>query len=439
MDLAALKEIFAHHGCSRVHVKLLSPNDNSKNQVYFGGSFAILNVLPISDVTPSPAGDWKRERFKAALRFSWLTDDGNACPAPRAQLILYPRYPEVRFSGFLANCDYAPSELMTSRAPGRILFIGVGLNGVIFGFVAAPESTIAQEFEAISIPVPQRVFQVIDLPQALGNRTKLLAELVRIHRLGWIQSKRLDKEGNLVPCDSSNCGGYTLEAELGIQPNGYSEPDYLGWEVKQFGVKSYANNQSAVITLMTPEPTGGFYRSDGVENFIRKYGYADMSGVPDRMNFGGVHKCDIRHSLTHLRLQLVGFDIVDGKIRSTDGRIALVDANEIEAASWSFSSLLLHWNRKHDKACYVPSLVDKAEPRRYQYGKDILLGTGTDFQLFLAELAAGRVYYDPGLKLVNASTNPKTKRRSQFRIKSAHLARLYHQNEVVDIADGSPD
>jgi len=28
----------------------------------------------------------------------------------------------------------------------------------------------------------------------------------------------------------SNRGGYTLEAELGITPNGYSEPDFMGWE-----------------------------------------------------------------------------------------------------------------------------------------------------------------------------------------------------------------
>jgi hypothetical protein len=31
---------------------------------------------------------------------------------------------------------------------------------------------------------------------------------------------------------SSNCGGYTLEAELGATPNGYSEPDFMGWEIK---------------------------------------------------------------------------------------------------------------------------------------------------------------------------------------------------------------
>ncbi len=433
MDLTSLKAMFARHGCRRIHIKPLAANDNSKNQVYLGGNFDILNVLPISDITASPAGDWKRERFKAALRFSWLTEEGKSCPAPRAQLILYPKYPEVRFSGFLSKCDCAPSELMRSREPGRILFLGVGLNGDIFGFAAAPESTVALEFAAISMPVVNGVFQVIDLDHSLDNRVKLLSELVRIHQLGWINSKRLDNEGNVLPCEASNCGGYTLEAELGIQPNGYSEPDYLGWEVKQFGVMSFASIRSAVITLMTPEPTGGIYKLDGAEYFIRKYGYADTSGIPDRMNFGGVHKCDVQHPRTQLRLKLIGFDIISGKIRSADGRIALLDATGTETASWSFASLLLHWNRKHDRACYVPSTVHKSEARMYQYGKDVLLGTGTDFQLFLAEMAAGRVYYDPGLKLENASTTPKVKRRSQFRVKSGDLARLYHQNETVDI------
>lgn len=137
-----------------------------------------------------------------------------------------------------------------------------------------------------------------------------------------------------------NCGGYTLEAELGITPNGYSEPDYLGWEVKQFGVPNFKNINTAIITLMTPEPTHGFYVNFGTEAFIRKYGYEDRIGRADRMNFGGIHKSGERHKLTALQLDLIGFDVESGKIRSTDGRIALIDINGNEAASWSFSSML---------------------------------------------------------------------------------------------------
>ncbi|MEO0062747.1 MAG: hypothetical protein RLZZ08_1307, partial [Pseudomonadota bacterium] len=32
---------------------------------------------------------------------------------------------------------------------------------------------------------------------------------------------------------------YTLEAELGITPNGIAEPDFQGWEVKQYGVRDF--------------------------------------------------------------------------------------------------------------------------------------------------------------------------------------------------------
>jgi hypothetical protein len=433
MNLKNLKSLFADNGCNKIYIKILSPNDNSKNQVYFGGSFEILNILPISEIKTEEAGDWEKERFKATLNFSWISDEGNIYPAPNSQLILYPKYPEVRFSGFLAKCENPPSYLMTQRLAERLLFFAVAKDGRILGYVAAPNSEISDEFLKIKQISEHGVFKVIELPEAKNNREKLLAELYRIHQLGWITSKRLDGQGNILPCISSNCGGYTLEAELGITPNGYSEPDYLGWEVKQFGVTNFDRINSAVITLMTPEPTHGIYKSEGAEIFIKKYGYADKTGRDDRMNFGGVHKTGIRHHLTNLEMQLIGFDTESGKIRSSNGRIALIDSQDNEAASWSFSSMLLHWNRKHNQACYVPSLSEKLGERKYKYGNNIILGTGTDFQLFLQQMALGNIYYDPGIKMENVSTKPKIKKRSQFRIKSQHLSSLYKVSETVGI------
>ena len=93
---------------------------------------------------------------------------------------------------------------------------------------------------------------------------------------------------------------------------------------------------------MTSEPTDGIYKTKGAETFIRKYGYADKAGKENRMNFGGVHKIRIRHQLTNLEIQIIGFDNESGKIRNTNGRIALVDVRGNESASWSFSSMLLH-------------------------------------------------------------------------------------------------
>lgn len=53
--------------------------------------------------------------------------------------------------------------------------------------------------------------------------------------------------------------------------------------------------------------------------------------------------------------------------------------------------------------------------------------------MFLQQMAIGNIYYDPGIKVENISKTPKTKKRSQFRIKSAFLPNLYKATEVVDV------
>jgi hypothetical protein len=77
----------------------------------------------------------------------------------------------------------------------------------------------------------------------------------------------------------------------------------------------------------------------------------------------------------------------------------------------------------------------RSEPRRqYRYASTVLLGQRTDFFLFLNAMAAGHVYYDPGIKLEHASTaRRKTKRRSQFRIKLQQVPTLYASAERVTL------
>lgn len=434
MNLSRLKEVFRDYGCQKIYAKILVPNDNSKNQVYLGGSFDILNVFPISEIISESAGDWKRDRFKAAVDFSWIRDDGNRYPAPKAQLILYPKYPEVRFSGFLAKCQNPPSDLMTKRLANRILFLASTNDRKIIGYVASPDSLIYQEFSSLRDMETHGVFQIIYIKKTIeNNKTELLKELRRIHQLGWVDSKRLDRHGHVLDCNAPNCGGYTLEAELGITPNGYSAPDFLGWEIKQYGVKKFHLLNSSVITLMTPEPNGGVYKDAGVEDFLRIYGYEDQRGRKDRINFGGVHKVGDQHKKTNLTLVLIGFDRTKGKIKRTDGKIALVDAEGNIAASWSFASLIKHWNKKHNLACYIPSMTQSKSRKQYMYGKDVLLGIGTDFHLFLREMSNQVIYYDPGIKMEFASTSPQIKRRSQFRIKSGNLQYLYMKNEKIEL------
>lgn len=443
MELKNLVKIFADNQCKQIYVKTLAANDNSKNQVYFGGSFSVLNILPIKDIVADDSGDWKKTRFKSKIDFHWTSDEGDLSVAPNAQLILYPKYPEVRFSGFLSGCRNAPSDLMANRIENRLLFIGITSSGRIIGYVAHPESQIAQEFNTLTELEEFGVFTVLPVSQETSpanSKIKLLSELKRINNLGWIDSKRFDKERNIVPCSSSNCGGYTLETELGITPNGFSEPDYLGWEVKQFAVTAFNKLNSSIVTLMTPEPTHGVYVSDGVETFIRKYGYPDKLGRESRMNFGGIHKVGQKHKTTELTMVINGFDNQSRKITDSQGFIGLMDDKANIAASWSFASLIKHWNTKHALACYVPSLIRKkqngAYTQQYSYGDKVMLGSHTDFSFFLYQFSIGNIYYDPGIKLEMAIAGKRKqniKRRSQFRIKSLNLINLYKENEIVDI------
>lgn len=437
MNLSNLVERFASLGCKRIFVKELAPNDNSKNQVYLGGSFDVLNIFPIGEITADESGDWKRSRFKAKLEFYWIHPNGDLVHAPNGQLILYPKYPEVRFSGFLSGSTGAPNELMTERLAGRLLFLTNDEKGKVLGHVVHPENEIASEFRSLIGLEIQGVFKI--LPTRIrfdtnNSKAELLRVLSEIHAKGWIASRRLGKEGVSFTCESPNCGGYTLEAELGITPNGYAEPDFLGWEVKQYGVSNFSHVSKKPITLMTPEPNGGYYTSDGLEAFVRKFGYVDKRGRPNRMNFGGIHKADHLTASTQLKLVVDGFDRALGKITNVNGSIVLLSAQDEVAASWSFTSLLKHWNLKHARAVYVPSMVITHNGRYYHYGNRVLLGTGTDFTLFLAKLAAGEIYYDPGIKLENMDTTSTNKRRSQFRIKASGLEGLYRESEYVTLA-----
>jgi hypothetical protein len=103
------------------------------------------------------------------------------------------------------------------------------------------------------------------------------------------------------------------------------------------------------------------------------------------------------------------------------------------AASWSFKGMMAHWNRKHAQAAYVPSLT-RSPPPQYWYGPQILMCEQTDFILFLKAVSQGVIYYDPAIKIENASTaKPNIKRRSQFRINHARITEVYHASEMVSV------
>jgi hypothetical protein len=441
--LSGIIGIFRQRGATRFFAKKLAPNDNSKNQIYLGGDFSALGLIPHEAVfvDETDLAGSVRDRAKAKIRFLWYTDTGFA-EAPNAQLILYPKYPEVRLSGLLQRCAAAPNDVITVRDEGRVLLFGIHPDGAIFGFACLADHPAAKELAAIAAPEMLGVFVMLTGYDdgRKDTRGALTEKLREIHLEGWIPSQKLGSSGTVQPYSARNGGGMTLEARLGIRANGLAEPDYLGWEIKQFGVKDLTKPVAkSQITLMTPEPVRGVYRSEGPEAFVRRFGYADRVGRIDRINFGGIYKVgSLPHHLTALRLELTGFNSGSGKIEDMTGAIRLVTPDGEEAAAWPYTNLIDHWNRKHARAAYIPSVFRK-DPISYAYGSIVTLYENTDFLRFLTAVAAGKVVYDPALKIEHASSPaPSLKRRSQFRIKQASLSMLYTSGGSIDvIAHGS--
>lgn len=453
IDLKTILKVLASHGAHKVYAKALSPNDNSKNQPYFGPHLTDLPFIPTGDMVASETTSNKatvkksstpKIKYQASVELSWLDTEGRRFPAPNSKLIYYPQYPEVRFSGFLRGSEVDMSGWMDpkreGRSPGRWLILGVANDNRVYAYLVTPASALAHELEASNFYSVGNVFVELTTSKSSIStpREELIAKLLQIHDLGWIPGQKLGPNGVKTPYRAQNGGGYTLEAELGVTPNGYAEPDYLGWEVKQFGVKRFPKLGANVTTLFTPEPNGGIYTSLGVQDFVRTYGYPDKNGVPDRLNVGSVHVANIEQKNTQLTLRILGFDHQNCKITNAKGSVALLDKSNNVAASWSFAKLMDHWKRKHTQAVYVPCLSQKDADcgKKYHYGSDIELGTGTSFEIFLSNMFSGHIYYDPGIKLENASTDKaKSKRRSQFRIKHNNLFNLYQTYETVDIKE----
>ena len=440
-SIDSLSGMMIQNGAVRIYAKKLAPNDNSKNQVYLGGDFTALNVIPhgVIETDEKRMAGSVRDRAKAPVDFFWVDNIGQH-HAPSAQLILYPKYPEVRLSGFLKGCSNAPNEIMRVREEGRVLFLGVTGDGRVLGYAADAENPISKElYSRVGLDRIGIFLQLPNIHSSDGSKIRLLQSLNSIYAKGWIPSQKLGKDGVIRPYAASNGGGYTLEAELGISPNGYSEPDYLGWEIKQYGVADFDNfRPKSPVTLLTPEPTGGYYRDQGVEAFIRRFGYPDKSGKQGRINFGGNYSSSRSfHADTGLQLRMIGYDIESGKISDLDGGIALLDRDQEIAAIWHFSGILNHWKRKHAQAAYIPSITRKPPPQ-YAFGPKILLCEVTDLTLFLGALADGTIYYDPALKLESDGTSKtRIKRRNQFRIRHSQLGQMYHRSEYHSLDLGS--
>lgn len=446
ITLAKVFELLKANGAKELLYKVLPRNANSKNQVYLASDLSQLGKIPSDEVTLHASTSMKRGSaeavFRSKVHFFWIRKDGVACKAPDAKLIFYPQYPEVRFSGFLRGCDDAPSALFDrdrrGAEPGRVLILGVGNGRKVFGLTLPPECPAALEIPSYQPSEPYGVLFLLPVPgfAAHAGFLDLMRELCAIHKKEWVSSQRLNKDGILVPCNAPNCNGNTLESMLGIRSNGYSQPDYQGWEIKARNVANSAKPGVSVVTLFTPEPTAGAYVQDGLMEFMRRYGYPDTRGRHDRLNFGGLYRANsLAHARTGLRLVVDGFS-GEGARFSPSGSVRLLDLQDREAMSWSFAKLIDHWKTKHAHAAYVPAQQRLSDTREYRYGRTILLGEGAEFGRFLAALHVGKIYYDLGIKVENSSSEkPATKRRSQFRVNSKDIPLLYASSRVVDACD----
>lgn len=432
--LAGVASIMRRHGAEIVIFKLLANNDNSKQQVYFGSDFKILRNIPTGDIYEGGYSEKKGAIFKADVPLSWIDLNGNIEAAAGSQFILYPKYPEVRLSGFVRGCELAPGHLMhpptkeerehrLSENLNRCLVLGIKRDKVL-AYVSSWEDQLSLEaanrIQAGQSELFTSVFyEYREGVKSVSTRDKLVQRLAEIHHMGFIESSRLDSNGNCIPYVAQNSAGLTLESFFGITPNGRSEPDFMDWELKA--------HSSGAVTLMTPEPDTGTYLDD-LSMFLDSYA---TSRTAEKVNFASIHRMNQLNAKSSLRMGLVGFDPRKLEITDPKGGMMLMDSAGNVAAGWSFQKLLNHWKRKHANTCFVSYDKDVREIPYFQYGPEIRLCRGAGIKNYLSALSESVIYYDPGInmKLINGKWKPK--KRNQFRIKWKDVPSIYDETEDV--------
>lgn len=435
-ELTQLINLMQLQGAQRFFIKPLANNDNSKNQIYLGSNFEVIQALPTGEVKAAGIKS-KGAIFKAALSFSWINLAGVTDEAPNAQIIFYPGYPEIRLSGFLARTSkqkaVAPSHLMQPPTPEerkqrdehqqqRYLILGFNKTN-LWAFCTDWTSQLTQEVKAIiqNLELVASVFYEYR-SSTLSSEAKLISLLKNIYNQGAIESCRLNNQGQKIAYKAQNGAGYTLEAEFGITPNDSPDPDFMEWELK-------AHSRGAV-TLMTPEPTRGSYLQD-LETFLRAYGTRKEE---HRLDFASRHLVGQLNNKTNLTLYLEGYDFVVNKITDPEGGLMLRDRQGQLAAGWSFEKLISHWKNKHTNTCYVSYTKHQGQLPLYHFGPSITLAKGTDLQLFLQALYNTSIYYDPGINMKYQDGHWKSKKRNQFRVSWGKVGELYSQLEEIDLS-----
>lgn len=403
-------------GVTKVVLKRLSPaQDNSQNQFYWQGRLNE-NPLPLGpfEEFDSIYKGVAQKGYKARMNLVWLTPAGTN-PAPLAQLIYYPRYPEARLGSLLRRTEHAPRSVIASRAvsvAGRLMLLGIAGSQVV-AVALPPWSPAATRLVTLFGTGPFASWALA--PQAtVISAADLLSELRGVYDLRPVASCKLN-QGVVIASTDPNAPGMTLELTMGVRPNARDGPDFHGWELK-----AHSDHR---ITLMTPAPTSGSVVTDAPADFMRKFGWPNRSGT--RWDFNGAHratqapggKATTRMVVTASEVQLV---------HKTSGEVAM---------SWQIADLLTHWAKKHANAAYVRRSGSIANG--FDFGPHVQLGEGVDWKWVRQALDNGTIAVDPAYNMATGGRR-MTRERAQFRCYGYELGALYPSVTVHDLRHSTP-
>ena len=175
-NLELLKQNFKDLGCKEVIVKLLAQNqDNEKNQIYMGYSNELLSLFPgkVSFRTPSESRSKSGSVAGKAIvehrfEFYWIENGKAPALAPKAKIIDYFQYPEMRFSGFLSGCANSPDALRRDSQDGygrRVLVLGFADDRVYGTVLTDKTSTLVNQVLMAPSWPNHEMFKRLSLPE----------------------------------------------------------------------------------------------------------------------------------------------------------------------------------------------------------------------------------------------------------------------------------
>ncbi|WP_323760492.1 MvaI/BcnI family restriction endonuclease [Maricaulis sp.] len=402
--LGEFKDLFRRAGVRTVYVKhLATKQDNEKNQVVLASEMnGLVNLFP-ARMALRAASQSRMKRnssagrpiAEASLYFFWMDRTGARFHAPRTRLIEYFQYPEVRLSGFLDRCQWAPDAIRRDRQATfgqRILAMGANSAGEVVGLLLTEtEDALVADFPDLSPSGVSGVLGVLSttIGATTAPRELLISDLRGIVASGWHPSVR-NKGGKIVPFSGNQGAGYTLEAALGVETNALKAPDIHGYEVKSY--------RGSKISLMTPTADCGAEGEMGFRDFMNEFAKPSTKG-DGSARFVGLFRAGRLNKTHGLVLGVAGYDPETDQFSAApeDVRVELKHHETGRLVSgWSLEKLANSWNSKHAAAVYVRAEARAASKGdEYRFLQPWLMCEGTDIWRLLRAIAVGRVYYDP--------------------------------------------